>query len=78
MSSSMPRSCAAAMLVLAAVIAMAPVSHAAPFMIVGDDEKPGFDAEGKPVINPTGNDEVLIIDLANPEAHTKIIVEPWR
>ena len=37
-------------------------------MIVGDDEKPGTDAQGKPMVNPTGNDAVLIVDLAKPEA----------
>ena len=42
-------------------------------MIVGDDEKPGTDGQGKPVVNPTGNDAVLIVDLANPEA-PKIVV----
>jgi DNA-binding beta-propeller fold protein YncE len=41
---------------------------AAPFMIVGDDEKPGVDPQGKPVVNATGSDAVLVVDLANPEA----------
>jgi WD40 repeat protein len=59
---------AASVLALVAVIATSSVSRAAPFMIIGDDEKPGLDAEGKPMLNPTGNDEVLIIDLVNPEA----------
>jgi len=40
---------------------------AAPYMIVGNDEKPGTDAQGKPVVNPTGSDTVVIFDLANPE-----------
>lgn len=40
---------------------------AAPYMIVGNDEKPSTDAQGKPVVNPTGNDTVVIFDLANPE-----------
>jgi DNA-binding beta-propeller fold protein YncE len=40
---------------------------AAPYMIVGNDEKPGTDAQGKPIVNPTGNDTVVIFDLANPE-----------
>ena len=47
---------------------LAPAAFAAPFMIVGDDEKSGFDAAGKPVVNPTGRDAVLIVDLAKPEA----------
>ena len=42
-------------------------ASAAPYMIVGNDEKPGTDAQGKPVINPAGNDTVVIFDLAKPE-----------
>jgi len=53
---------------LLAAVTIASASHAAPFMIVGNDEKPGTDAQGKPMINPSGNDAVLIVDLANPEA----------
>ncbi len=48
-------------------------ARAAPFMIVGNDEKPGTDAQGKPIVNPTGNDSVLIVDVADPEA-PKIVV----
>jgi DNA-binding beta-propeller fold protein YncE len=40
-------------------------ARAAPFMIVGDDEKATFD-NGKPVAAPPGKDNVLIVDLANP------------
>ncbi len=36
-------------------------------MIVGNDEKPGTDAQGKPIVNPTGKDTVLIVDVAKPE-----------
>jgi DNA-binding beta-propeller fold protein YncE len=57
--------CAAAGLALYAA-ATAP-AWCAPFMIVGNDEKVATDAQGKPVINPTGNDTVLIVDLAKPE-----------
>ncbi len=42
-------------------------AHAAPFMIVGDDAKADYDAAGNAVVNPTGNDAVLIVDLAKPE-----------
>ena len=59
---------AAACLALLATTAMS--AGAAPYMIVGNDEKPGTDAEGKPVVNPAGNDTVVIFDLANPEAPT--------
>lgn len=40
-------------------------ARAAPFMIVGDDEKVSF-ANGKQVVSPAGKDSVLIVDLANP------------
>ena len=52
-----------ALLALAAAPAVA-----APFLIVGLDEKPGTDAQGKPVVNAAGNDKVVIVDLANPES----------
>jgi DNA-binding beta-propeller fold protein YncE len=68
MSSPIFRHGAAAMLAMLAVSTMPASAPAAPFMIVGDDEKPGTDARGKPIVNPTGSDEVLIVDLANPEA----------
>ena len=51
-----------------ALLASVSAAQAAPFMIVGDDAKADYDAAGKPVVNPTGNDAVLIVDLANPEA----------
>ena len=71
MPSSMRR--AAPMLALLSGLAVTSAVRAAPFMIVGDDEKPGTDAQGKPIVNPTGNDAVLIIDLAKPE-DPKIVV----
>lgn len=40
---------------------------AAPFMIVGNDEKALWDDKGKLVLSPSGKDSVLIVDLANPE-----------
>jgi len=43
-------------------------ARAAPFMIVGDDAKVGMNAQGDPMISPTGHDEVLVVDLAKPEA----------
>ncbi len=50
-----------------ALLASIASAHAAPFMIVGDDAKADYDAAGKPVVNPTGNDAILIVDLAKPE-----------
>jgi DNA-binding beta-propeller fold protein YncE len=40
-------------------------ARAAPFMIVGDDEKVTFD-NGKSVVSPAGKDAVLIVDVADP------------
>jgi DNA-binding beta-propeller fold protein YncE len=40
--------------------------HARPLMIVGLDEKVGFD-DGRPVLSLPGKDQVLVVDLANPE-----------
>lgn len=60
----MPKQVAYASLVL---LGMAVPALAAPYMIVGNDEKPAADAAGKPVVNPTGNDTVVIFDLADPE-----------
>jgi DNA-binding beta-propeller fold protein YncE len=42
------------------------VARAAPFMIVGNDEKVLWDDQGKAVLSPTGKDSVLIVDLADP------------
>ena len=56
-----------------ALLASIATAQAAPFMIVGNDEKVSFDAAGKLVVNPTGNDSVLIVDLAKPE-DPKIVV----
>jgi DNA-binding beta-propeller fold protein YncE len=65
MSSPLLKLCAAAGVALLAGTAFP--AHAAPYMIVGNDEKPGTDADGKPIVNPTGKDTILIVDLAKPE-----------
>jgi DNA-binding beta-propeller fold protein YncE len=65
MPSPLLQCCATACLTLLASTA---IVHAAPFMIIGNDEKPGTDTQGKPIVNPTGNDTVLIVDVARPEA----------
>ena len=57
---------------LAAAALLLPLSLAAsasakPFMIVGLDEKILWDDDGKPILSPDGKDQVLIVDLANPE-----------
>ena len=43
-------------------------AQAAPYMIVGNDEKLVWDDQGKPVLSAPGRDNVLILDLAEPEA----------
>ena len=66
MPSPLFQRCAAACLTLLATTA---ITQAAPYMIIGNDEKPGgTDAQGKPIVNPAGNDTVLIVDVAKPEA----------
>jgi DNA-binding beta-propeller fold protein YncE len=40
--------------------------QAAPFMIVGNDEKQSTDEHGKTILSPSGKDSVVIVDLANP------------
>jgi len=42
-------------------------ASAKPFMIVGLDEKTSWDDDGKPILAPSGKDQVLIVDLADPE-----------
>ncbi len=43
------------------------LAHAKPFMIVGLDEKVLWDDDGKTVLSMPGKDQVLIVDLADPE-----------
>jgi len=42
------------------------LAHAAPLMIVGNDEKLLWDDQFKPLLSPPGRDSVLIVDLADP------------
>ena len=44
------------------------LANAKPFMIVGIDEKLLWDDDGKPVLSASGKDQVLLVDLANPES----------
>jgi DNA-binding beta-propeller fold protein YncE len=54
-------------------LSLASSASAKPFMIVGLDEKILWDDDGKPILSPNGKDQVLIVDLANPE-DPKIVV----
>jgi hypothetical protein len=60
----------------AALLAAAGIKSvsAAPFLIVGNDEKLLWDDQGKPVVHPAGKDTVVILDLADPE-NPKIIAK---
>ena len=40
----------------------------AQLMIIGNDEKAGWDANGKAVVNPPGHDTLSIVDMSNPAA----------
>src|SRR4051812_12668029 len=42
-------------------------AHAAPLLIVGNDEKSNWDQDGKLVLAPPGHDTVMVLDLADPE-----------
>ncbi len=52
------------LLALSAAAVLATTACAAPYLIVGNDEKLLWDDEGKPVLSPPGRDNVLIVDLA--------------
>lgn len=64
----------------AAVFAIAGLNavFAAPFLIVGNDEKLLWDDKGAPVVRPAGNDSVEILDLANPENPKPIAKLPLK
>src|SRR5882757_1264039 len=49
------------------VVASSGALHAAPFLIVGNDEKLLWDDKGNGILSAPGKDSVLILDLANPE-----------
>src|SRR5438128_12459501 len=55
-------------LLLVAVLALAPREAPAQLMLVGSDEKVGWDDAGKPVFSPPGKDTVSIVDISNPES----------
>ncbi len=56
------------LLTLSALSLWAGSALAAPFLIVGNDEKLIWDDEGKAVLSAPGRDNVVILDLAEPEA----------
>lgn len=50
------------------VLALLSGAAVAQIMIVGNDEKPGWDDKGKPMLRPPGHDSLSIIDMAKPDA----------
>jgi DNA-binding beta-propeller fold protein YncE len=65
----------AALLLLGASVKLA---SAAPFMIVGNDEKQLWDGDGKPLLSAPGKDTVLIVYLADPESPKIIATLPLK
>lgn len=53
-------------------------AHAKPFMIVGLDEKLLWDDDGKGVMAAPGKDQVLIVDLAQPESPKIVTALPLK
>src|SRR5829696_10238633 len=66
------------LLALSAAAVLATTAFAAPYLIVGNDEKPVWDDEGKPVLSAPGRDNVVIVDLAEPEAPKVIATLPLK
>jgi len=57
---------------------LATAAFAAPYLIVGNDEKLVWDDEGKPVLSAPGRDNVVVVDLAEPEAPKVIATLPLK
>ena len=66
------------LLALSAASVLATTASAAPYLIVGNDEKLVWDDEGKPVLSAPGRDNVVIVDLAEPEAPKIIATLPLK
>jgi DNA-binding beta-propeller fold protein YncE len=66
------------LLALSAAAVLATTAFAAPYLIVGNDEKLVWDDEGKPVLSAPGRDNVLIVDLAEPEAPKVVATLPLK
>src|ERR1700730_958514 len=53
-------------------------ADAKPFMIVGTDEKVWWDDDGKTILSAPGKDQILIVDLANPESPEIVATLPLK
>ena len=58
---------AAVAVMVGALIGAASVSAFAQTLIVGNDEKPGVDENGKPITREPGHDTLSVIDISKPE-----------
>ena len=52
--------------------------HAAPLLIIGNDEKVRYDDKGTTILSPPGKDSVVILDLADPEAPKIVATLPLK
>ena len=59
---------AAAVMVIGALINAASTSTPAQTLIVGNDEKQGWDENAKPIIKEPGHDTLSLVDISKPEA----------
>jgi len=59
---------AAAAVMVGALIGAAETSALAQTLIVGNDEKPGFDESGKAITREPGHDTLSVIDISKPDA----------
>ena len=59
---------AAAVMVIGALINAASTSTPAQTLIVGNDEKQGWDDNAKPIIKEPGHDTLSLVDISKPEA----------
>ncbi len=60
----------------AMVLALASGAAAAQVIVIGNDEKPGWDANGKPILREPGHDTLSIVDTAKPAAPRVIATIP--
>jgi DNA-binding beta-propeller fold protein YncE len=68
---------AAAAMLLCGALPLHP-AVAKPLMIVGLDEKTTWDDDGKPILALGGKDQVLIVDLADPESPKVVVTLPLK
>ena len=68
--------CHVAVAAAAVIVALASGAAPAQIMIVGNDEKPGWDEAGKPKLREPGHDTLSIIDMSKPEALRMIATIP--